>query len=70
MTIQLDQAKRDAEKYVNASKRRTETQKGADIGSVQGVTASKMKDGTQTQTARKPSPKEQLASYLKSIGMQ
>jgi hypothetical protein len=68
--MDLEKEKRAAVKYVSVSKSMTPALKGVDIGSVQGVTTSKMKDGTQTQTVRKPSPKEQLASYLKSIGMQ
>lgn len=68
--MDLEKEKRAAEKYVIVSKRKTITPQRVDIGSVQGVTTSKMKDGNPTQTARKPSPKEQLTSYLKSIGMQ
>jgi hypothetical protein len=68
--MDLEKEKRAAVKYVSVSKSKTEIPTRVDIGSVQEVTTSKMKDGTQTQTARKPSPKEQLTSYLKSIGMQ
>jgi len=68
--LNLDQAKRDAEKYVIVSKRTTNTDKVVNVSSTQEVKTSQTQKSSMLQTPRKPSPKETLTAYLKSIGMQ
>jgi hypothetical protein len=65
MTLDLKKEKKAAEDYIQILTKTDKSMKGVDIGAIQEVKSSQT-----TKQQPKPTPKEQLAAYLRSIGQQ
>ncbi len=68
--LNLEGEKKAAEKYIQLLTNTDKSIHGVDIGATQEVKPSQTKKSLTPQTPRKPSPRENLQAYLKSIGQQ
>jgi ABC-type glycerol-3-phosphate transport system substrate-binding protein len=70
MTIDLKKEKKAAEDYIQILTKTDKYIQGGDVGATQEVRTSQTQKSLTQQTPPKPTPKERLTAYLKSIGQQ